>query len=58
MSVIITHLSFANGMRAIHSFKIQSVGKTLKKVIVGNKDSESQPEIHVHAPETDGDVPE
>ena len=57
-SAIKTFLSFVGGKSDIHSFKIRSVEGTLKEVIFGNVDSESQPGIHVYAPETDGDANE
>lgn len=57
-SVISTYLSFMGGISDVHSFTIQSGGKTLKEVIFGDKDSELQPGIHVYAPETDGDAHE
>ena len=52
-SVITTYLSFANGKSDIHSFTIQSGGEILKKVVFGDQASESQPGVHVYAPETD-----
>jgi hypothetical protein len=57
-SAIKTFLSFVGGQSDVHSFKIRSGERTLKEVIFGNVDSESQPGIHVYAPETDGDANE
>ncbi|MBP6950813.1 MAG: hypothetical protein KBC28_01160, partial [Alphaproteobacteria bacterium] len=57
-SAIKTFLSFVGGKSDIHSFKIRSVEGTLKEVIFGNVDSESQPGIHVYGPETDGNANE
>ena len=48
-----TYLSFTNGKSDIHSFKIHSGKEILKKVVLGDQASESQPGVHVYAPETD-----
>ena len=52
VSTIKTELNFKNGSGDIHSFKIQSGGKTLKEVILGNQDSEIQSGVHVYAGDT------
>ncbi len=57
-SAIKTFLSFVGGQSDVHSFKIRSGERTLKEVILGDPTSESQPGIHVYAPETDGDANE
>lgn len=56
-SLIATFLSFQGGKSDLHSFTIQSSGgKTLKKVVFGDTNSESQSGVHVYAPETDQDA--
>ena len=57
-SVIATYLSFLGGKSDLHSFTIQSGGKTVKKVVFGDTDSESQSGVHIYAPETDQDANE
>ncbi len=57
-SVLLTYLSFVGGKSDIHSFTIRSNRKTVKEVIFGDKDSESQSGIHVYGRETDGNANE
>jgi hypothetical protein len=50
-------LSFINGKSDIHSVTLMANGSRLREVILGDLTSESQPGIHVYAPENDrGDV--
>ena len=52
-----SYLSFINGKSDIHSLTLKSNGKTIKQVILGDATSESQPGVHVYAPEKDpGDI--
>jgi len=53
---IAAYLTFADGQSDVHSFTIQPKGKSLMTVILGDRDSEIQPGIHVYGPETDGNT--
>lgn len=57
-SVVATYLSFMGDPSDIHSVTIQSGGRTLKEVILGDSISEKQAGIHVYGPENNEDANE